>query len=62
MTTTSDPQDKLNTSREGKRAPGKWRSWETTEGAIRAPHRSMMKAMGLSDKDIAAPFVGIAST
>ena len=62
MTTTSDPQEKLDSSRAAKRAPGKWRSWETTEGAIRAPHRSMMKAMGLSDKDIAAPFVGIAST
>ncbi|HIN14908.1 MAG: dihydroxy-acid dehydratase [Dehalococcoidia bacterium] len=45
-----------------KRAVGKWRSWETTEGAIRAPNRSMMKALGLSDKDIEAPFVGIAST
>ncbi len=42
--------------------PGKWRSWETTEGNIRAPHRSMMRAMGLTDKDIAAPFVGVAST
>ena len=62
MTTSSDSQEKLNTKRSSKRAPGKWRSWETTEGAIRAPHRSMMKAMGLSDKDIAAPFVGIAST
>ncbi|HJP27604.1 MAG TPA: dihydroxy-acid dehydratase, partial [Dehalococcoidia bacterium] len=62
MTTTSDPQEKLDSARSAKRAPGKWRSWETTEGAIRAPHRSMMKAMGLSDKDILAPFVGIAST
>lgn len=62
MTTTSDPQEKLNNMRAAKRVPGKWRSWETTEGAIRAPHRSMMKAMGLSDRDIAAPFVGIAST
>jgi len=41
--------------------PGKWRSWETTEGNLRAPHRSMMRAMGLTDKDIAAPFVGVAS-
>ncbi len=62
MTTTSDPQSKLNSMRATKRAVGKWRSWETTEGAIRAPHRSMMKALGLSDKDIEAPFVGIAST
>ena len=62
MTTSSDSQEKLNAKRSSKRASGKWRSWETTEGAVRAPHRSMMKAMGLSDKDIAAPFVGVAST
>jgi dihydroxy-acid dehydratase len=62
MTSSSDPQSKLNSMRATKRAVGKWRSWETTEGAIRAPHRSMMKALGLSDKDIEAPFVGIAST
>lgn len=62
MTTSSDSQQKLNNKRSSKRAPGKWRSWETTEGAVRAPHRSMMKAMGLSDKDISAPFVGVAST
>ena len=62
MTTTGDPQEKLNSMRATRRAPGKWRSWETTEGAIRAPHRSMMKALGLSDSDIEAPFVGIAST
>ncbi len=45
-----------------KRARGKWRSWETTEGTIRAPHRAMMRAMGLDDDDINAPFVGVAST
>ena len=45
-----------------KRAEGKWRSWETTEGVIRAPHRSMMRAMGLTDKEIESPFVGVAST
>ncbi|MBI2965594.1 MAG: dihydroxy-acid dehydratase, partial [Chloroflexi bacterium] len=44
------------------RAAGKHRSWETTEGITRAPHRSMMRAMGLTDKDIDAPFVGVAST
>ena len=41
---------------------GKWRSWETTEGVARAPHRSMMRAMGLDDDDINAPFIGVAST
>lgn len=62
MTTTQDPTDKLAARRAEKRAPGKWRSWETTEGVVRAPHRSMMRAMGLNDDDINAPFVGVAST
>ena len=52
----------MATKKEQKRAVGKNRSWETTEGAVRAPHRSMMKAMGLTDDNINAPFVGIAST
>ncbi|MBK65530.1 MAG: dihydroxy-acid dehydratase [Chloroflexi bacterium] len=52
----------MATKKEQKRALGKHRSWQTTEGAVRAPHRSMMKAMGLTDKNIDAPFVGIAST
>lgn len=52
----------MATKRENKRALGKHTSWETTEGAARAPHRSMMKAMGLTDENINAPFVGIAST
>tara|TARA_B100000941_G_scaffold200302_1_gene145536 strand:+ start:3334 stop:5034 length:1701 start_codon:yes stop_codon:yes gene_type:complete len=52
----------MATKKEQKRALGKHRSWETTEGAVRAPHRSMMKAMGLTDENINAPFVGIAST
>ncbi len=66
MTTTQDSStdvaDKLAARRAEKRAPGKWRSWETTEGVVRAPHRSMMRAMGLNDDDINAPFVGVAST
>ena len=47
---------------ESARSAGKHRSWETTEGPTRAPHRAMMRAMGLTDADINAPFVGIAST
>ncbi len=62
MTSTQDPTEKLSARRAEKRAPGKWRSWETTEGVVRAPHRSMMRAMGLNDDDINAPFVGVAST
>lgn len=62
--TTSSPITTSSNKRGDKkrRAPGKWRSWETTEGVIRAPHRSMMRAMGMTDADIDAPFVGVAST
>lgn len=61
MTTAPKPRTRAGASAK-QRAPGKWRSWETTEGVIRAPHRSMMRAMGMSDADIDAPFVGVAST
>lgn len=64
MTTTPKQDESATTN--GATAPGrvagKHRSWETTEGVIRAPNRAMMWAMGLTDKDINAPFVGIAST
>ncbi|MBI4469551.1 MAG: dihydroxy-acid dehydratase [Acidobacteria bacterium] len=33
-----------------------------TEGIERAPHRAFLRSMGLTDADIARPFVGIAST
>lgn len=36
-------------------------SRHVTEGSARAPHRSYYYAMGLSTKDIAKPFVGVAS-
>ena len=36
-------------------------SRHVTEGPARAPHRSYYYAMGLSTKDIAKPFVGVAS-
>lgn len=38
------------------------RSAVITEGDSRAPARAMMKAMGLSDRDIARPMIGIANT
>ena len=40
----------------------KHKSAEATEGPNRAPHRSMYKAMGLDDEDLAKPMVGVAST
>ncbi len=38
------------------------RSATITEGPSRAPARAMMKAMGLTDEDIAKPMIGIANT
>ncbi|MFC7044872.1 dihydroxy-acid dehydratase [Halobacteriaceae archaeon GCM10025711] len=38
------------------------RSAEVTEGADRAPHRSLFRAAGLSDDDIHKPLVGIANS
>jgi dihydroxy-acid dehydratase len=34
----------------------------TVEGLERAPHRAFLHALGLSDADLAKPFVGVAST
>lgn len=38
------------------------RSDEVKKGIERAPHRSLLKALGLTDKDIEKPFIGIASS
>ncbi|MBU3760160.1 MAG: dihydroxy-acid dehydratase [Candidatus Omnitrophica bacterium] len=38
------------------------RSATITEGPSRAPARAMMKAMGLTDEDLAKPMIGIANT
>lgn len=40
----------------------KHRSREITEGPERAPARAMLRAMGLTDEDIAKPFIGVANT
>jgi dihydroxy-acid dehydratase len=37
-------------------------SRKTVEGASRAPHRAMYKAMGLTDKDLSRPLVAVSST
>ena len=37
-------------------------SRNVVEGTARAPHRAMYKAMGLSDDDLAKPFVGVCHT
>ncbi len=38
------------------------RSRASVEGPERAPHRSMYKAMGLKDEDLAKPLIGVANT
>ncbi len=38
------------------------RSNEIKTGVERAPHRALLKALGLSDQDIAKPFIGIANS
>jgi len=40
----------------------KIRSWEVTDGPQRAPARSMLRAMGLTDADLARPLVGVANS
>ncbi|SDM46584.1 dihydroxy-acid dehydratase [Halogranum gelatinilyticum] len=37
------------------------RSTEVTEGAERAPHRAMFRAMGFDDEDLSSPMVGVAN-
>ena len=39
----------------------KHRSKDITDGPERAPARSMLRAMGLSDKDFSNPFIGVAN-
>jgi dihydroxy-acid dehydratase len=38
------------------------RSDEIKKGIERAPHRALLKALGLTDQDIAKPFIGIANS
>jgi dihydroxy-acid dehydratase len=40
----------------------KLRSRITVEGLDRAPHRAFLRGLGLSDADLAKPFIGVAST
>ncbi len=37
------------------------RSSEVTEGAERAPHRAMFRAMGYDDEDLTSPMIGVAN-
>src|SRR3990170_1302843 len=38
------------------------RSDEIKKGIERAPHRALLKALGLTDSDIAKPFIGVANS
>jgi len=37
-------------------------SWRVKNGAERAPHRSLLRAVGLHDEDFEKPFIGIANS
>ncbi|WP_198667904.1 dihydroxy-acid dehydratase [Saliphagus sp. LR7] len=39
--------------------PEELRSREVTEGAERAPHRAMFRAMGFTDEDMGSPMIGV---
>ena len=53
----STPSDDPFTSEKDPNLP----SAEVTEGAERAPHRAMFRAMGFDDADLRSPMVGIAN-
>ena len=40
----------------------RWRSRIAIDGIDRTPHRAFLRAMGLSDEDLARPMVGVMST
>jgi len=47
--------------RGGGEKPADLRSREVTEGAERAPHRAMFRAMGFDDDDLSSPMIGVAN-
>jgi dihydroxy-acid dehydratase len=53
-----------NTGGDGKQrmTTKRYRSRITVEGLDRTPHRAFLRGMGLSDADIAKPFIGVVST
>ncbi|ERH11489.1 MAG: dihydroxy-acid dehydratase [halophilic archaeon J07HB67] len=62
---SSQRSDERSTDDPGERTPDEkdpdLPSAEVTTGADRAPHRSMFRAMGYDDDDLASPMVGIAN-
>ena len=59
--TTSAEEDVLTTTTRSSRALLKHRSSDITDGPERAPARSYLRAMGLTDDDLAKPFVAVAN-
>src|SRR5512132_386315 len=59
------PSSACRTARPSKRScvnTKKLPSRITVEGLDRAPHRAFLRSLGLTDADLAKPFVGVAST
>ena len=40
----------------------KLRSDDITKGLARAPHRSLLRALGLGDRELGLPFIGVANS
>ena len=59
--TASAEEDVLTTTTRSSRALLKHRSSDITDGPERAPARSYLRAMGLTDDDLAKPFVAVAN-
>lgn len=56
-----EDSDDPETTDQSYEKPANLRSREVTEGPERAPHRSMFRAMGFDDEDLASPMVGVAN-
>ena len=59
--TASAEEDVLTTTTRSSRSLLKHRSSDITDGPERAPARSYLRAMGLTDDDLAKPFVAVAN-
>ena len=59
-TETTEQSESIDAAERREKDP-QLRSNEVTEGAERAPHRAMFRAMGFDDADLSSPMVGVAN-
>jgi dihydroxy-acid dehydratase len=56
-----EPPERDDTERFSGRKEADLPSRDVTEGAERAPHRAMFRAMGFDDEDLSSPMIGVAN-